>query len=179
MDETQIHHLSTSHIEPTLLGYLKNAPHISNVFKILWINSNKPWIYSWPQSEYMKDLLWLNPHFSNKIFRNLFKSAFIYSHHLHHLFFSWFSQKIFTSWNRFSQETMMIFGVGFPKSNVFLWFSLKSYFLKILFKGISHFLKNPSWFSTFQKTRFSGIQFHKFWISFSNGFFLQNFLSFS
>ena len=23
MDETQIHHLSTSHIEPTLLGYLK------------------------------------------------------------------------------------------------------------------------------------------------------------
>ena len=66
---------------------------------------------------------------------------------------------------------MKIFEVGFPKSKFSRDFPWKCYFLKIHFqKEFLIFLKNQSWFSDISKTRFSGFQFPKFWISFSKEF---------
>ena len=118
-----------------LLGYLKNAHHISNFCKILWINSSKLWTYSWPQSEYVKDLLWLNTHFSNKFLRKSFQSAFIHSYHLHHeiIFSRDFLKKI-----SISQETLRIFQNRFSPSQVLSQFSMEKVIFSRFSKEVSH-----------------------------------------
>ena len=171
MDETQIHHLSISHTEPTLLGYLKNARHISNFSKYCELTQiNSEHIHGHSQNMW-RIYFGLNTHFSNKFFRNLFKVHSFIQIICIICFSSWFSQEIFTSWKSIPQETMKIFEVGFPKLKFSRDFPWKYYFLKMRFqKEFLIFLKNQSWFSDISKTRFSGFQFPKFWISFSKEF---------
>ena len=175
MDETQIHHLSTSHIEPTLLGYFKNAHHISNFSKkILWINSNKLWTYSWPQSEYVKALLWLNTHSSNKFFKIFSKCIHSFKSSASSVF-SWFSQELFTSWKSIPQETMKIFEVGFPKSKFSSDFPWKCYFLKFIFqRNSSSFSRIKVDFQIFQKQYSQDFNFLSFEFLSSKSF-LMNF----
>ena len=175
MDETQIHHLSTSHIEPTLLGYLKMHIIFLIFSKYCALNQlNSEHIHGHSQNMWRIyfDLIHIFP---TNFLENLSKCI-----HTSISFASWnpwfshdFLKKTSFSRNRFLKKLWGFSKIGFPKLSFhsFPWkpvsqetskldfqnqsflsiFLGKYYFLKIFKRSFPIFLKN-------QKSIFKGFK---------------------
>ena len=177
MDETQIHHLSTSHIEPTLLGYLKM--HIiflifSKCCELIQMNSEHIHGHSQNMGRTYFDLMHIFP---TNFLENFSKCihSFISFASWNHWFSHDFLKKISFSRNRFLKKLWEFLKIGFPRSSFhsFPWksvsqviskifkvrfskssfpviFSGKCNFLKIFKRGLSPFSKIKIDFQVFQ-----------------------------
>ena len=177
MDETQIHHLSTSHIEPTLLGYLKMHIIFLIFSKYCALNQlNSEHIHGHSQNMWRIyfDLIHIFP---TNFLENLSKCihSFISFASWNHWFSHDFLKKTSFSRNRFLKKLWGFSKIGFPKSSFSTVFLGKCYFLKIFKRSFSIFLKDQNRFPSISRIRFPGFQFPKFRFSFSKWVFLWNF----
>ena len=172
MDETQIHHLSTSHIEPTLLGYLKMHiifPKFSKSCASNQLISEHIHGHSQNMWRIYLDLM----HIFQPIPRKSFQSAFIHSCHLHHEiidFLKIFSRKLHSQEIDFSRNSKD-FSKSVFQRQVSPQFSLENDIFLRDSKEFSNLSpRSKIDFQVFQKVKFPGFRFPKFWISFSNEF---------